>query len=139
VSCRSEVFPARMDAFPKVAAFAEQVCATGGVGRDDCLRLLLVLEELFTNTVVHGHGGDSDAPVTVALDVRPGGIGVTYEDTAPRFDPLAAVEAQPDPAVALDERPVGGLGLLLIARMAASLEYSRLEGRNRLALVVAAR
>lgn len=132
------MFPARLDAFPLVAAFVEEVCGAASFGRDDRLRLTLILEELFTNTVEHGHGGDSEAPVHIALDVQPGRVGVTYEDTGPRFDPFAAGVEPPDADVALDLRPVGGLGLLLVFRMSASVEYTRLVDRNRIALVVTA-
>ena len=82
-----------------VAAFVEEVAALAEFTRHDCLRLTLVLEELFTNTVEHGYGGDSEAPVQITCDVERGRVAVTYEDAAPRFDPLAVVQP-PDAASA---------------------------------------
>lgn len=103
--------------------------------RDACLRLTLLVEELFTNTIVHGHGADTEAPVHLAFEIRPGSIALTYEDTAPPHDPFATVRV-PDGAAGVEERPVGGLGLLLVAVMAERAQYAHAGGRNRISLVI---
>ena len=90
------IFPARRDALPQVEAFLAEVCAAAGLDRAMCLRVTLLVEELFTNTVVHGHGADSDAPVRLDCEVAPGRITLVYEDTGPPHDPFAVV-ASPDP------------------------------------------
>src|SRR5262245_48692204 len=113
-----KVFPARMGALSAVAAFTEQVGRSAGLDRSACLRLTLLVEELFTNTVAHGHGRDSDEPVRLAFDVEPGRIAMTYEDTGPPHNPFAAVSA-PDERLAIEDRPVGGLGVRLVAAIAS--------------------
>jgi anti-sigma regulatory factor (Ser/Thr protein kinase) len=93
----------------------------------------LVVEELFTNTVVHGHGGDSDAPVRIGLGVDPLHLELIYEDTAPPFDPLRDVtrsESELERGVA--ERQVGQLGIALVVGMAVRASYLREDGWNRL-------
>jgi serine/threonine-protein kinase RsbW len=132
VSAHAAMFPARLDAFARVVTFVESACASAGIERADCLRLTLVVEELFVNTVVHGHGGDSDAPVRLTLDPQPSGIKVIYEDQAPRFDPSAGSDDVPD----VRERLPGGLGLVLVKRLSSGLEYSRAERGNRITFVV---
>jgi serine/threonine-protein kinase RsbW len=129
------VFPARRDTLPAVADFIADVCAAGGVPRKACLRLTLLVEELFTNTMVHGHGADSESPVWLTFAVRTDGISLTYEDTAPPHDPFAKVRV-PDDTLTVDDRPVGGLGVLLITAMAEHVEYARVGGRNRISLVL---
>jgi anti-sigma regulatory factor (Ser/Thr protein kinase) len=129
------VFPARMSALPDVMAFTARACGAAGFARDACHRLALLVEELFANTVAHGHGEDSDAPVSIAFDVEPGRVRLLYEDTGPAHDPFASV-TPPDDAADVDDRPVGGLGVVLIAAMARDVEYRRADGRNRIALVV---
>ena len=113
--------------------FLEDFCASAGVGRDACLRLNLVLEELFTNTVRHGHGGDSNSPVWVSLVRQGEQVRVTYEDTAPPFNPYARLPAG-SPDTSLEMRKLGGLGVLLTREMAASRDYAYLFGRNRIRL-----
>ncbi len=125
------VFPARRDAFGRMCTFIEETCARTAVGRHDCLRLILLIEELFTNTVVHGHGRDSEAPVRLALTVTPPAIGVQYEDTARRYNPFASV-SMPSDSDDVDQRPVGGLGVALITMMAEDVGYVWHEGWNQI-------
>ena len=125
MSGRARRFPARMDAFPALAAFAETACREAGLGSGDILRVRLLLEELFTNTVRHGHSGDSDRPIEVALELDTGKITVVYEDTAPTFDPLMSAPSS-------DATPEGRLGLVLLRGMARDLLYVRIDGRNRI-------
>ena len=130
------VFPARMDALARLTGLVGEVGAAAGFERHDSLRLALVVEELFTNTVAHGFGGDSEAPVKIEFGVERGHVAVTYEDTGPPFDPFgAAGAAEPMQSAALVP---GGLGLALIAGLASDLGYERAQGRNRISLILRA-
>jgi len=130
-----KVFPARMAALTEVSVFVAEVGVAAGLDRDVRLKLVLLVEELFTNTVAHGRGQDSAEPVRVAFGVAPGRVRLTYEDTGPPHDPFAAIAA-PDEGAAVEDRRVGGLGVLLVAAMARHVAYERRDGRNRISLVV---
>lgn len=131
------VVPARMDALAEATAFVEVFCADRGVSPSDGLRLTLVVEELFTNTVKHGHGGGSDAPVRIGLRADPLRVELSYEDGAPRFDPLDHVARSPiDPAADVADRPVGQLGIALVVSMVERASYVHEDGRNRLRLAL---
>ena len=127
---------ARLERLAEAIAFVEAFCADRGVAASDGLRLSLVVEELFTNTVVHGHGGGSDAPVRLVLRADSSHLGLSYEDSAPPFDPVAhaAPIAGRDPAAAVADRPIGHLGLALVVDMAERISYLRLDDRNRILL-----
>lgn len=121
---------ARMACLATATAFVEGFCVRQGVGHADAMRLTLVVEEMFTNTVEHGHGGDCAAPVHLELDARPETIALRYEDSAPAFDGLgsggpASVDGP------LESRSEGGLGLLLIRTFALSVRHAREDGCNR--------
>ncbi len=128
VVLRTSMFPARLGGLLAMRRFIEHFCTEIDLTRDDCLRLNLVLEELFTNTVRHGHRGGSDAPVWVILASGDGGVDVTIEDTAPPFNPFAHVEL---PAQDGGMRKIGGLGVLLARELSMSRDYAYLFGRNR--------
>ena len=130
-----EVFPARMSEVPAVTAFTARACLAAGLARDACLRLTLLVEELFTNTIEHGHGQDSEAPVRLVFDVAPGRVGLLYEDTGPPHNPFAAVTL-PDNTAEVEDRPVGGLGLVLIAALASEVRYRREDGKNLISLAI---
>jgi serine/threonine-protein kinase RsbW len=124
--------PASMAQWAHALAFVEEFCARHGVSRRDGLRLALVAEELFTNVVEHGHAGGAEAPVRIELGVAQGRLELTVEDRAAPFDPLAHARAQPpDLDGGAHERPVGGLGLYLVEQLAAEARYVRVEGCNR--------
>jgi serine/threonine-protein kinase RsbW len=129
------IFPARRDTLPQIAAFLAEVCAAASFSREGCLRLTLLVEELFTNTVTHGHGGDSEAPVRLVCDVTEGHIALDYEDTGPPYDPFTAM-SRPDLTARVDDRRVGGLGVLLVSAMARQVAYRRVGDTNRISLVV---
>lgn len=127
--------PARMATLHAFVDFVEDWCVRAGVPREATLRLALVVEELFTNTVSHGHGGDCDAPVRLALRRDGAEIVLDYEDRAPAFDPLSTgrdAEARADARVG--DRNVGGVGLQLIVGLAQQARYVRHGDRNHLRL-----
>ena len=126
-------FAAQLDRLPETAAFVEAFCHRHGVCQADALRLTLVVEELFTNTVEHGHHGDSDALIRIVLAVDGDAVALLYEDCAPPHDPLSlSPAAGTDPDATLGSRPIGGLGMLLVTQLAASARYAREDGCNRL-------
>ncbi len=132
----TSMFPAAIGGLRAIRAFVERFCAQAGVPRDPCLRLNLVLEELFTNTIKHGYRDGTDAPVWISLARAEGALRVVYEDGGPPFNPyawLAAAAAEgPQPL----RRP-GGLGILLTRELAASREYAYVFGRNSIRLGMA--
>src|ERR1044072_8916566 len=78
------MFPSRPEAWRKGRAFIETFCKDAGLPRDSTLKANLVVEELFLNTVKHGHRGGSDAPVWITMEAADGSVSLTYEDRAPR-------------------------------------------------------
>lgn len=134
-NCRFAMFHARLSQVGAVRQFVEDFCAERGIPRERCLRLNLVLEELFVNTVQHGYQADSEAPVWMTLGLGPDEVHVTYEDTAPPFNPYAHLPEGP-PDTTVEMRKVGGLGLLLTKELAATRDYSYLFGRNRVRLAM---
>ena len=124
---RTAMFLARLSELRAITAFLEGFCAQAGVARDRCLRLNVVLEELFINTVRHGHRGECDAPVWISVRAQPAQVELTYEDTAGPFNPLAYT-ARPG--------KIGGLGVLLTRELSAAREYAYLFGRNRIRLAL---
>lgn len=98
-------------------------CAQLSVSDEDSLRLQLLAEELFINTVDHGFSGKTSALVHLQLARDGHGLTLHYEDTAPAFDPC-----QPPPAI--NDSTIGGLGLTLLQGMSRNIAYRRDGDRN---------
>ncbi len=136
VTPRMTMFPSRLDAWREARAFVEGFCADAAVDRERALKASLVLEELFLNSVKHGHAGGSDAPIWITLAVHDGRIALAFEDQAPPFNPFAQARRELLAALA-PQRREGGLGLLLAHGLAVSSDYAYLYGRNRIRLTLA--
>jgi sigma-B regulation protein RsbU (phosphoserine phosphatase) len=93
--------------------------------------LRLAVDEIATNVILHGyleHGLQGDIALSARFDERT--VTVVIEDTAPAYDPrpTLAAGANREP---LEERDVGGLGLLLVSRSVDAFSYERTGGKNR--------
>jgi len=129
------MFPSRVEEWKRARRFIEDFCAGAGLKRDACLKANLVVEELFLNTVKHGHNGGSDAPIWVTMIASGGKVSLTYEDFAPPFNPFARATREMLEALA-ETRREGGLGVLLAHGLTASADYAYLFGRNRIKLTL---
>lgn len=129
------MFYARLGELRQVNAFVEGYCRDAGLARDQCLKVNVILEELFVNTVRHGHRGDCEAPVWMTLESDEQALQLTYEDTAPPFNPYARLPALP-PDTTGEMRKIGGLGVLLTKELAHRRDYAYVFGRNRIRLAL---
>lgn len=125
------IVQARMAEMADALAFADAFCAAQQVARNPQLRLTLVIEELFSNTVQHGHGGDADSSIRLSLQADTQGIELLYEDQAPAFDPLTWARDH-EAAAQTDTHTVGGRGLLLVLQLSSVTRYAFEDGCNRL-------
>jgi serine/threonine-protein kinase RsbW len=123
-----------MDSMTEIRAFVEGACTAAGIGREDCLKVLLIVEELFTNTVAHGYREESESPVWIAFEPRETGFTLIYEDAAPPHNPFGKFRPM-DTAALLAQQPVGGLGLKLIKSLVREAGYSREGERNCIRLI----
>ena len=120
-------FVARQAEFDAIAAFIESTCAS--LNDEERLRLILLVEELFANSVNHGYGGDSDQPIWLSVRVGEDDCRLVYEDCAPPYNPFALVDTSSTEAE-LEDRPVGGLGIVLLMELSSSRTYERRGDRN---------
>ena len=123
ITLRSE--PAELT---RLVALAEAFARDCGFADDERARLLIILEELFTNVVAHGNA----QCVAAALGWSRGRLTIYFVDDGPLFDPLT------HPGLDLDapgeERPIGGLGIAIVRALVDKARYRRRGSRNHLRL-----
>ena len=120
--------PADSAAMAKVQAAVDAFCETHEMAPRPAYVLALVVEELVTNVVNHAYKGTRGGPVTVFVGEEAGAIVGEVSDDGPPFDPTVA--STPDTAAALDERPIGGLGVHIVKTLVERLDYARDGDRN---------
>lgn len=97
----------------------------------------LLIEEILMNVARYAYPADAPGIVTVSYSIPlPGELALEVGDQGVEFDPLKA--NPPDLTLDLAQRPIGGLGILLLHSLAKSLTYRREEGWNRLRFGIAA-
>ena len=136
VTTRMGMFTSRLDEWKKARAFISEFCQEAQIPKDSGLKANLVIEELFLNTVKHGHRGGSEAPIWITLSASEGEVSLTYEDRAPPFNPFGRATREMLEALA-ETRREGGLGVLLAHSLTATTDYSYIFGRNRIRLTLA--
>ncbi len=121
-----------LEELPRVHRELGEFAALHGVPDSVLHDVHVALEEVLTNLVTYG-SGEGKAPTLDVQAVLEGQVlRLVVEDDTPNFDPLE-VEA-PDVTAELADRPIGGLGLLLVRELMDSVQYEQREGRNRLTL-----
>jgi len=86
--------------------------------------LHVILDEVASNIVRH-----SDASgFAVEMEVSHDGVTIDFIDDGAPYNPLLHVD--PDTSLGADKRPVGGLGILMVKKMATSVAYRRDHSRN---------
>lgn len=125
--------PARTECLAGLLAEAEAFLAAAGWPLAASNPVLLAIEELATNTIKYGCPA-ATGTLEVILAVTNGAADLTLRDDGKPFDPVTA--PPPDLEQPVDERPIGGLGLHLVRRQAASFAYRRLAtGHNEAHLI----
>jgi serine/threonine-protein kinase RsbW len=64
----------------------------------------------------------------IRLRKRPGELIVETTDDGEPFDPRSRID--PDTNAAIEQRPVGGLGLFFLRELSRELSYRRVDERN---------
>jgi serine/threonine-protein kinase RsbW len=123
----------RLDQIAEVASFVEAFGSANGLPEDVVNALNVALDEALCNAISYGFPDGGQHAITVSLGCQDGEASAEVIDDGIPFDPLAS-SAAPDVGTGLQDRQVGGLGLLFMRHLMDDVAYRR-EGRfNRLRL-----
>lgn len=117
----------------RLAAALEEFADAAAIPPKAAMRMTLVLDELLTNTISYGYPDARSGEIHVAATLRGDRLEIAVSDDGVPFDPQR--QAEPDLDAALEDRPIGGLGLHLINTM-AQVSYSRDGTRNLVTLTL---
>ena len=124
----------RLDELPRLDAAVEDFAQEQAWPPDLVFQVKLVLEELGVNIVNHGHDDDARHEIEIEIASAADALTIEIADDGRPFDPLTEAP-EPDIESALEDRPIGGLGVHLVRTMMDEARYRREEGKNRLTLV----
>ena len=135
--------PASMDHWEEFNGFVEQQAEALLGASKASYQLRLACEELFSNIIRHATCADSGAScahlwvqILKTTEPKPE-LVVQLEDNGHPFDPQFDQRQAIDTARAIEDRPIGGLGLFLVQTSVDRVEYAWVNSRNRYRLFVA--
>ena len=125
--------PAVLESVDRFQDLAREAATACGFSPEALFRLELALEETLVNVVNYAYGEAGDGWVELSCSAgETGELTVEVTDGGRSFDPLSLPDPRTDATVA--ERPIGGLGVFLVRKMADSVSYRRSDDRNILTL-----
>lgn len=127
-------YPATPGGLAQLLAEFDHLSPSTRWGEQLAYSLRLTLEELIVNAVNHGGQTAPDRWVAVSIAECAESLIVVVEDPGRRFDPTE--RPSPDTDANLNDREPGGLGIMLIKKLANSLHYQRIDGVNRTTAVL---
>jgi anti-sigma regulatory factor (Ser/Thr protein kinase) len=96
------------------------------------MNLNLVLEEALSNVIFYAFTDEKEHDIKIDMTLYGKDLTIRITDSGIPFDPTTRQE--PDITLPAEERPIGGLGILLILKMMDKVEYARIKNQNVLTL-----
>ena len=94
--------------------------------------LRLALEEAVVNVINYAYPVGEQGEILINADTNGHEVRFTITDSGNPFDPTTVLE--PDTTLDAQNRPIGGLGILLSRKLMDSISYNRKDGKNVLSL-----
>ena len=124
--------PLEEESLPRLQELISGESAAAGVSAGMVDRLHILSDEVFSNLV--NHAGGPGAQAVVSFEVAGQEAVLRFSDRGAPFDPLA--QPLPDTSLPAERRDSGGLGILLVRKLADKVDYRCADGENRLILRV---
>lgn len=121
---------AELEQLPLFREFISDCCQKHQVSPETVFDLKLAVDEACTNVITHGYKGMDPGSIILSFRIESDRILVQITDFGHVFEPADA--PKPDVEAALEDRPLGGLGLYLIYQLMDNIDYQSSEDGNTL-------
>ena len=116
----------------RLSTFIKDIMARLGISAPLAPNLRLALEEAVVNVMEYAYPAGKQGDITVRTTYDGERLRLIISDSGIAFNPTKAAKA--DTTLSAEERPVGGLGILLMRELMDFVNYERIDGRNILTL-----
>jgi serine/threonine-protein kinase RsbW len=130
----SKIFSASQNELEAIRDFLSEAGTNAGLDKGKIYKLCLAADEIATNIIVHGfiEEGIEGGSLEIAVHVENGMLISTISDAAVPFNPLKkAMPTEEDLALPPEERPIGGLGILMAKESVDEYIYKYDSGKNK--------
>lgn len=124
----SKSFSAKLDELYSMLEYIDHVARQAQFGELDLGKIQVACEEVLVNVIDHAYKGKSGVIEIECIECDPKGIKIRIVDQGVSFNPLQYKEV--DVAAPLEEREIGGLGLLIARHFMDDIDYERKAKNN---------
>ncbi len=118
----------------KVNDSVELFCEEAGLPASIAQKLGIIFDDLLNNTISYGFDDDAEHEIQIHIEYADGRVVVKVSDDGIPFNPFDQIG--PNTTLSVDEREIGGLGILLVKEMTDSQAYQRQSNRNIVTLTI---
>lgn len=111
---------AKRDNFPKLMEFIEQSLILISVDNSTINLIMTACEEVIINVIKYAYP-DKEGKLKIEVVYKPPKISLKFCDHGIKFNPLEIPEV--DTKLPLEERELGGLGILMVRKLMDKVEY----------------
>ena len=121
-----EATPENVD---KVIEFVDEMLEEYGCGMKEQMAIDVAADELFANIAHYAYNPETGyATVKVEVVEDPLSVEITFVDNGKPYDPLA--KADPDTTQSIEDREIGGMGILIVKKSMDAVDYEYKDGKN---------
>lgn len=117
----------------RLSEFIKSVMEELSIDKSLSRQLRLAIEEAVVNVIDYAYPPEIDGKIDVQLQTDGKRLKVIICDSGAAFDPTT--KEQTDTSLSVEDRQIGGLGILLVRELMDTINYERVEGKNILTLI----
>jgi sigma-B regulation protein RsbU (phosphoserine phosphatase) len=119
---------AHLPEIQRVNHSVESFCVEVGLPAGISQKLGIIFDDLLNNTISYGFDDDEEHEIQIHIEYADGRVVVKVSDDGIPFNPFDQIG--PDTTLSVEEREIGGLGIVLVQEMTDSQAYQRLSNKN---------
>jgi serine/threonine-protein kinase RsbW len=127
------IVPGTLDSLKPIRDYVINATTTAGLNKVLANRLRLAVDEIVTNSIVHGYDeAGIEGDIRIEADIDDQQLTIVVEDSGPHYDPTQHnMPTEEDLSSPLDTRDIGGLGIYLAVNSIDEFHFEHANNRNR--------
>ncbi len=123
----------RIEQLPLLSQFVKDMCCQYSIPEEIVNDIDVSMDEIGSNIVLYAFPQDEVHSFYVSFHYEAGEVVFTFEDDGVPFDPTQPTDSHLD--LPPEERPIGGLGIMMVKVLMDKVEYERRGDRNIVCIV----
>ena len=120
----------KLNEVKRVAAFVEELGEELNLPISLIMSINLAIEEAVVNIIQYAYPKGSTNTINLSAEHKDNELIFVLTDKGTAFAPTQVPEA--DTSLSAEDRPIGGLGILLFRKIMSEVSYQRIDDENRL-------